>query len=94
MTSSEAEAQVTLKGHTGEVNAITWSPGGVYLASCSDDTTAKIWTPEAGLIHTLRGHLKEIFTLRWASTGVHTDQPDLPLLICTASFDGTVKVKS
>lgn len=34
----------TLTGHTDEINALCWSPGGQFLASCSDDTTAKIWT--------------------------------------------------
>jgi transducin (beta)-like 1 len=34
----------TLTGHQDEINAICWSPGGLLLGSCSDDTTAKIWS--------------------------------------------------
>jgi transducin (beta)-like 1 len=30
------------KGHEDEVNAIRWDPSGSLLASCSDDTTAKV----------------------------------------------------
>ena len=74
------------------MNAVCWSPGGTFLASCSDDSTAKIWTAEEGLVHDLRGHLKEIYTVRWTPTGPGSANPDKPLYLCTASFDGTVKV--
>jgi transducin (beta)-like 1 len=99
----------TFKGHTDEVNAVCWSPGGVFLASCSDDSTAKIWSldalpspssfpedniEESGLIHNLQGHSKEIYTVRWTPTGPFSANPDKPLLLCTASFDGTVKAWS
>ena len=90
----------TFTGHTDEVNGVCWSPGGIYLASCSDDSTAKIWTLDPsdpnssdGLIHDLRGHSKEIYTVRWTPTGPSSVNPDKPLLLCTASFDGTVKVR-
>ena len=84
-----------LEGHTDEVNAVCWSPGGRLLASCSDDSTAKIWTMEGGLKFDLTGHEKEIFTLKWTPTGVGAEleaNVDKPLFLCTASFDGTVKV--
>lgn len=82
----------SFSGHQDEVNAVSWSPGGVYLASCSDDSTAKIWTVENGLKHDLRGHSKEIFTLRWTPTGPNSVNPDQSLKLCTASFDGSVKI--
>ena len=91
-STEENTPQRCLSGHDDEVNAVCWSPGGEMLASCSDDSTAKIWTAEEGLRHDLRGHLKEIFTLRWTPTGPSSLHPDKPLLLCTASFDGTVKV--
>jgi WD40 repeat protein len=35
-------------GHTDEVNAIRWDPTAKYLASCSDDCTAKVTVPSPG----------------------------------------------
>jgi WD40 repeat protein len=35
--------QVTLKGHTGEVSSVSWSPDGKTLASGSYDKTIKLW---------------------------------------------------
>ena len=35
----------TFLGHTDEVNAVTWSPGGIFLASCSDDSTGGYHAP-------------------------------------------------
>ena len=88
------KALCTFEGHTDEVNCITWSPGGNYLASCSDDTTAKVWSEADGLKFDLKGHTKEIYTIRWTPTGPGSKQTDKPLRLCSASFDGTVKVWS
>lgn len=85
---------INLTNHQDEVNFICWSPGGLLLASCSDDTTAKIWTLESGLQFDLRGHTKEIIGLKWTPTGPHSANTDKPLYLCTASFDATVKVWS
>ena len=116
VSSPTSSAIRTFFGHTDEVNGVCWSPGGIYLASCSDDSTAKIWSVDKstngvgvgvgeggngngngngndGLIHDLRGHTKEIYTVRWTPTGPYSINPDKPLLLCTASFDGTVKVR-
>lgn len=92
VSSPDTIPATTMLGHLDEVNAVSWSPGGHYLASCSDDTTAKIWSVEFGLLFNLRAHNKEIFTLRWTQTGPSSPHPTAPLLLCTASFDGTVKV--
>mmetsp|Transcript_2900 Transcript_2900/g.3058 ORF Transcript_2900/g.3058 Transcript_2900/m.3058 type:complete len:514 (-) Transcript_2900:132-1673(-) len=93
-SSSEALPLKTLQGHLDEVNAVVWSPGGLLLASCSDDTTAKVWSARDGLKFDLRGHTKEIYTVRWTPTGPGSVNPNRPLQLCTASFDGTVKVWS
>lgn len=82
----------SFEGHTDEVNSVCWAPGGQLLASCSDDSTAKVWSVEDGLKYDLSGHKKEIYTVRWTPTGPGSPHPDRPLHLCTASFDGTVKV--
>lgn len=93
VSSPDNAAIRTLNGHKDEVNAVCWSPGGALVASCSDDSTAKIWSIDQGLVHDLKGHLKEIYTVRWTPTGPGSNHPDKPLLLCTASFDGTVKAR-
>ena len=51
-------------GHTDEVNAIKWDAEGKYLASCSDDCTAKIWSLElSSPLHTVT-HENKVYTLK------------------------------
>lgn len=78
--------------HSQEVNSVLWSPSGEFLASVSDDQTAKIWTLEEGLKHDLRGHTQEVLSAKWTSTGQNSKNPDTPLYLCTASVDGSVRI--
>ena len=77
------------KGHEGEVNVIRWDPTGYYLASGSDDHTARIWI--LGLdhcVHTLTGHKGSVEVIRWSP---HKDR-DRRFHLATASQDATVKL--
>lgn len=57
-----------LRGHTGEINRIAWSPDGRYLASPSDDKTIRIWDVAEGKCTTvLVGHENTVFSLAWLS---------------------------
>jgi len=83
----------TFRGHTDEVNAIKWDPQGNLLASCSDDITLKIWSmKQDGCVHDLQSHNKEIYTIKWSPTGPGTNNPNMDLVLASASFDSTVRL--
>ncbi|GAM18626.1 hypothetical protein SAMD00019534_018010 [Acytostelium subglobosum LB1] len=83
----------TFEGHDDEINAIKWDPSGTLLASCSDDTTAKIWSLKSeDCVHDLKKHSKEIYTIKWSPTGPGSANPNMNLVLASASFDSTVKL--
>ncbi|XP_014254874.1 F-box-like/WD repeat-containing protein TBL1XR1-B isoform X2 [Cimex lectularius] len=83
----------SFQGHTNEVNAIKWDPQGNLLASCSDDMTLKIWSMKYDTcVHDLQAHNKEIYTIKWSPTGPGTANPNMNLILASASFDSTVRL--
>jgi len=83
----------SFQGHTNEVNAIKWDPQGKFLASCSDDMTLKIWSMDRdNSVHDLSAHQKEIYTIKWSPTGPGTNNPNMNLVLASASFDSTVRL--
>jgi transducin (beta)-like 1 len=78
----ETRPAKTFTGHQGEVNCVKWDPTGSLLASCSDDSTAKIWNiKQSTFVHDLREHTKEIYTIRWSPTGPGTNNPNKQLTL-------------
>ena len=57
----------TLKGHTGWVLGVSWSPDGERLATCSMDKSVRIWDPETGkpFGQELKGHAKWVLNMAW-----------------------------
>lgn len=85
----------TYTGHTDEVNAVKWNPSGTLLASCSDDCTAKVWDVTRGKnepLYDFKSHQQEIYTVKWSPTGPGSSNPSKPLMLATASFDGSVRL--
>jgi len=57
-------------GHTGDVNAVAYSPDGKTLASGSDDFSVRIWNAnESESLHILRGHTDRVRTVAFSPDG-------------------------
>src|SRR5262249_34521143 len=75
---------LTLRGHTGRVRSVSYSPDGMRLASASDDLTVKVWDARTGAeVTTLRGHTGAVSAVTFSPDGTR---------IASAAYDGTVKV--
>ena len=70
-----------LKGHTGKVNALAYSKGGI-LASASEDKTIRIWNEDGSCKHVLQEHTDVISDIKW--------KPDSDRILASGSCDGTV----
>jgi WD40 repeat protein len=74
----------TLRGHTGEVCSVAFSPDGKHLASASADSTVKIWDTTTGQeTLTLQGHTDAVWSVAFSPDGQR---------LASASQDKTVKV--
>jgi len=43
-------------------------------------------------VHDLQAHNKEIYTIKWSPTGPGTANPNMNLILASASFDSTVRL--
>jgi WD40 repeat protein/formylglycine-generating enzyme required for sulfatase activity len=65
-----AESVVTLKGHSGSVYSVSFSPDGKRIVSGSHDQTVRIWDTETGTeLLTLKGHSGSVASVNFSSDG-------------------------
>jgi small GTP-binding protein len=60
----------TLRGHTGQIGCIVWSPDGAYLGSASKDGTARIWDAHSeACVGTIKGYAGFVVSVAWSPDG-------------------------
>jgi len=79
-----SHAGPAMRGHTALVNSAVYSPDGKWIATASDDNTARVWEASTGkLLATLQGHTALVISAVFSSDGKW---------IATASYDKTARV--
>ncbi|MCI0611511.1 hypothetical protein L0244_00835, partial [bacterium] len=74
----------TLRGHTGTIGRIAWSPDGRMLASPSWDKTIRLWEVGTGkLLRALKGHEEAVNSVVFDPTG---------RILASGSDDSTIKL--
>ncbi|KAJ3011446.1 hypothetical protein HKX48_006841, partial [Thoreauomyces humboldtii] len=85
--------------HSSDVNKVQWDPSKKFLASCSDDGTAKVWTMDSSdPLFVARGHDKEVYSCLWApaqttsQSSATSSIPSTPPLLATYGADRTLRL--
>jgi hypothetical protein len=76
--------QLELKGHTGYVMSVSFSPDGTRIVTGSEDRTARVWDARTGTpLLELKGHTGWVWGVAFSPDGTR---------IAAGSLDGTAKV--
>jgi serine/threonine-protein kinase len=62
-------AAIPLPGHTKTVERAAWSPNGEFLATASEDATARWWRKDGTLVRELTAHTNAVRGLAWSPDG-------------------------
>ncbi len=86
-----------LRGHQNEVKTVCFSPDGQFLATGSDDSTAKIWSTTTNrCLKTLEGHVGVVCALAYTPDGkylITACDDDLVRLWSTDKYEITASFK-
>jgi eukaryotic-like serine/threonine-protein kinase len=84
----------TYSGHSGPLRGVSWAPGGVRIASASDDHTVQVWDALTGAnTTTYKGHSREVMAVAWSPSGTYlaSGSQDQTLHVWDASSGATLQ---
>ncbi|KAI9552108.1 hypothetical protein GHT06_022445 [Daphnia sinensis] len=85
--------QFAYTGHKDWVKCLHWDPEHFLLASCSVDTTVKIWTPLVPpFLQEYTGHSKSVNAVEWSPTGPGSLHPNANRYLASCSDDQTAQI--
>ena len=76
-------SSIRLTGHSDRVGLTAWSPDGEFLATASEDNTARLWRKDGSLVHVLTGQTQPVRSLAFSPNSKR---------LATGSNDGSVLI--